>query len=331
MIAREGVLPQAVKIDDVAQHRRLGRRPPRCLPRRPGHLRHDHSGRRLGQHWVCRSRSTPSSPTRPCPTCQRSTTDAAPSGSCAGASSSSSRSGAGRASGNRPRRLRAAEPLALRDLQDPPFAIKTTEATHFRRVAIRRMLAEGMSDDEIAATSVGRGFGIRDGNGIMFISHDGNVYPSGFLPRHDRATSGATTSSTSTGTIRSSLSLRDVSTTRAAADAANTSTYAAARVRARMHGPATSSSRTPSARTSRGRGVDRVESGPIRRRQSAVVRPRRWRDHWPGAAHALGRAGIPTSSSRRPGGLAEKSGPSGRRVPHRVRPRLVHQLPAGRP
>ncbi len=63
-----------------------------------------------------------------------------------------------------------------------PFAIKTTEATHFRRVAIKRMLAEGMSDADIAATSVGRGFGIRDGNGIVFVSHRGDVCPSGFLP-----------------------------------------------------------------------------------------------------------------------------------------------------
>ena len=62
------------------------------------------------------------------------------------------------------------------------FQIKTTEATHYRRVAIRAMEADGMADEEIVRTSVGRGFGIRDGNGIMFISHDGNVYPSGFLP-----------------------------------------------------------------------------------------------------------------------------------------------------
>ncbi|HSW43235.1 MAG TPA: TIGR04053 family radical SAM/SPASM domain-containing protein [Patescibacteria group bacterium] len=62
------------------------------------------------------------------------------------------------------------------------FQIKTTEATHYRRVAIRAMEAEGMTDDEIARTSVGRGFGIRDGNGIMFVSHDGSVFPSGFLP-----------------------------------------------------------------------------------------------------------------------------------------------------
>lgn len=63
-----------------------------------------------------------------------------------------------------------------------PFQIKTTEATHYRRLAIRRMTAEGRTDDEIRRTSVGRGFGVRDGNGIMFVAHDGSVYPSGFLP-----------------------------------------------------------------------------------------------------------------------------------------------------
>lgn len=63
-----------------------------------------------------------------------------------------------------------------------PFAIKTTEATHFRRIALRHMVAAGMSDEEIAKTPVGRGFGIRDGNGILFVSHRGDVYPSGFLP-----------------------------------------------------------------------------------------------------------------------------------------------------
>jgi len=63
-----------------------------------------------------------------------------------------------------------------------PFQIKTTEATHYRRLAIKQMQAEGMTPDEILATSVGRGFGIRDGNGIVFINHDGTVNPSGFLP-----------------------------------------------------------------------------------------------------------------------------------------------------
>lgn len=63
-----------------------------------------------------------------------------------------------------------------------PFQIKTTEAMHYRRVAIRRMRADGLTDAEILATSVGRGFGVRDGNGIMFAAHDGTVTPSGFLP-----------------------------------------------------------------------------------------------------------------------------------------------------
>ncbi len=63
-----------------------------------------------------------------------------------------------------------------------PFQIKTTEATHYRRVAIRRMAKEGLDAAAIGATSVGRGFGVRDGNGIMFIAYDGSVHPSGFLP-----------------------------------------------------------------------------------------------------------------------------------------------------
>jgi len=65
-----------------------------------------------------------------------------------------------------------------------PFAIATTEATHYRRVATREMASEGMDEQAIEATPVGRGFGIRDGNGILFISHEGAVNPSGFLPVH---------------------------------------------------------------------------------------------------------------------------------------------------
>lgn len=63
-----------------------------------------------------------------------------------------------------------------------PFQIKTTEAMHYRRVAVRRMEAAGLDRAAIAKTPVGRGFGVRDGNGIVFIAHDGGVSPSGFLP-----------------------------------------------------------------------------------------------------------------------------------------------------
>jgi len=67
-------------------------------------------------------------------------------------------------------------------LSTSPFVIKTTEAMHYRRVALQRMKAAGIAPREIQRTPIGRGFGIRDGNGIMFISQLGEVYPSGFLP-----------------------------------------------------------------------------------------------------------------------------------------------------
>ena len=63
-----------------------------------------------------------------------------------------------------------------------PFQIKTTEAPSFRRVALTRMLNEGMSAADIKRTPVYRGFGIRDGHGVMFVSNQGDVYPAGFLP-----------------------------------------------------------------------------------------------------------------------------------------------------
>ncbi len=63
-----------------------------------------------------------------------------------------------------------------------PFQIKTTEAPSYRRVASETMKSQGMSADEIRNTSVHAGYGIRDGNGIVFVSHLGTVYPSGFLP-----------------------------------------------------------------------------------------------------------------------------------------------------
>lgn len=63
-----------------------------------------------------------------------------------------------------------------------PFQVKTTEAPSYRRVAQDRMKEAGMTGEQMRHTSVHRGYGIRDGNGIMFVSHMGDVYPSGFLP-----------------------------------------------------------------------------------------------------------------------------------------------------
>ncbi len=63
-----------------------------------------------------------------------------------------------------------------------PFAIKTTEAPSYRRIALNRMRAEALAPEQIQQTSVYHGFGIRDGHGIMFVSNTGDVYPAGFLP-----------------------------------------------------------------------------------------------------------------------------------------------------
>lgn len=64
-----------------------------------------------------------------------------------------------------------------------PFEIKTTEAPFYRRVVAQRQAsARRAGVDAAERASVRRGFGIRDGNGIMFISHVGDVYPAGFLP-----------------------------------------------------------------------------------------------------------------------------------------------------
>jgi AdoMet-dependent heme synthase len=62
-------------------------------------------------------------------------------------------------------------------LQLPPGKpiVTTTEAPHYRRIVIE-------SGTKGAGHGGGHAAGIRDGNGIMFISHTGDVSPSGFLP-----------------------------------------------------------------------------------------------------------------------------------------------------
>lgn len=63
-----------------------------------------------------------------------------------------------------------------------PFIVATTEAPSYRRVALEIMRSEGLTGEQIKRTGVYRGFGIRDGHGIMFVSHTGDVCPAGFLP-----------------------------------------------------------------------------------------------------------------------------------------------------
>ena len=65
-----------------------------------------------------------------------------------------------------------------------PFAVKTTEAPSYRRLAVSKMRAGGISYAEMKDTAVYQGFQIRDGHGIVFVSNQGEIYPSGFLPLH---------------------------------------------------------------------------------------------------------------------------------------------------
>ena len=60
-----------------------------------------------------------------------------------------------------------------------PFPIKTTEAPHYRRFALQQ--AKGTAAARALASAPGMG-GTNDGKGILFISHVGEIFPSGFLP-----------------------------------------------------------------------------------------------------------------------------------------------------
>jgi len=67
--------------------------------------------------------------------------------------------------------------------QKAPFVVATTEAPSYRRVAIERMHAQGLKGEAMKRSRVARGFGIRDGNGIVFVSSTGDICPAGFLPQ----------------------------------------------------------------------------------------------------------------------------------------------------
>ncbi|HEU4457133.1 MAG TPA: TIGR04053 family radical SAM/SPASM domain-containing protein [Longimicrobium sp.] len=77
-----------------------------------------------------------------------------------------------------------------------PFDIKSTAAPQYRRVTLQRQVAERRAGERSEGPSpltagigfsladgVGRAKGVNDGNGFLFVSHTGDIYPSGFLPR----------------------------------------------------------------------------------------------------------------------------------------------------
>jgi radical SAM protein len=69
---------------------------------------------------------------------------------------------------------------ALDHASDQRPIVTTTEAPHYRRLAVMRHASR--IEHSPKGPMIRRGLGIRDGNGVMFISHTGDVQPSGFLP-----------------------------------------------------------------------------------------------------------------------------------------------------
>jgi radical SAM protein len=74
---------------------------------------------------------------------------------------------------------------------DAPFDIKATAAPMYRRVAIERKKAAREDDQPVSFQGAGFQYadglnrptkGVNDGNGFLFISHIGEIEPSGFLP-----------------------------------------------------------------------------------------------------------------------------------------------------
>lgn len=67
-----------------------------------------------------------------------------------------------------------------RHSRQQPYAIKTTEAHHYRRFVMQNR-GDPQRDPE-HESSARVPLGINDGRGVMFVSHIGQVFPSGFMP-----------------------------------------------------------------------------------------------------------------------------------------------------
>ncbi len=65
--------------------------------------------------------------------------------------------------------------------KEAPFQIATTEAPFYRVFYVLKEIKKGKNIDEVIRENKKLGFGVRDGNGVVFVSHKGDIYPSGFL------------------------------------------------------------------------------------------------------------------------------------------------------
>lgn len=62
-----------------------------------------------------------------------------------------------------------------------PFDIKTTEAPHYRRYHAQQRKRNPEAARSMAPSLIQRHGGVNDGRGLIFLSHTGEIYPSGFL------------------------------------------------------------------------------------------------------------------------------------------------------
>jgi radical SAM protein len=70
-----------------------------------------------------------------------------------------------------------------RHARQQPFGVKTTEAHHYRRFVLQQKGNPQASPFDRKDQPLQRApLGINDGKGVMFISHKGEVHPSGFMP-----------------------------------------------------------------------------------------------------------------------------------------------------
>lgn len=66
--------------------------------------------------------------------------------------------------------------------KESPFHITTTEAPFYKVFYVIEEMKKGKKYEEILKENRNMAFGVRDGNGVLFISHKGDIFPSGFLP-----------------------------------------------------------------------------------------------------------------------------------------------------
>jgi radical SAM protein len=70
--------------------------------------------------------------------------------------------------------------------QTQPYAVKTTEAPHYRRFVLQQggnpLAGPHGADDGGKRRGHRAPLGVGDGKGVMFVNHLGEIYPAGFLP-----------------------------------------------------------------------------------------------------------------------------------------------------